>query len=149
MVLQIISAVTNIYSQSPHLSRARCPIKNLTLIGACLLILLGTALARPGAKDADQTITVLGCIQRSQQNYMVTNNRGTTYLLEGVGDELSGEVGHTLEVKGKLIEPPNPTRHSATQNFRASDNPGNQLPTLRVASVIDHVHRLGNSCPSQ
>ncbi|HSZ63191.1 MAG TPA: hypothetical protein VK828_15420 [Terriglobales bacterium] len=113
------------------------------------MILLGTALARRGGKDADDTITVLGCIQRSQQNYMVTNNRGTTYLLDGVGDELRGEVGHTLEVKGKLIEPQKPAGHPAAQNFRTSDNPGNQLSILRVASVIDHVHRLGNSCPSQ
>jgi hypothetical protein len=93
--------------------------------------------------------TVLGCIQRSQQSYLVTDNHGTTYLLDGVGDELSGEVGHTLEVKGKLIEPPKPARHSAKQSFRASDNPGSQLATLRVASVIDDVHRLGNTCSSQ
>jgi hypothetical protein len=113
------------------------------------LILLGTALARQGAKVADDTTTVLGCIQRSQQNYMVTNNHGTTYLLDGVGDELSGEVGHTLELKGKLIEPPKPTVHFAKENFRASDNSATRLATLRVASVIDDVHRLGNTCRSQ
>ncbi|MFZ0562766.1 MAG: hypothetical protein WBX02_16670 [Terriglobales bacterium] len=111
--------------------------------------LLGTTLASQGVKDAEDTTTVLGCIQRSQQNYVVTDNHGTSYLLDGVGDQLSGEVGHTLEVKGKLIEPPKPTRNSAKQNFRASDNPGARLATLQVASVIDDVHRLGNSCPSQ
>jgi hypothetical protein len=92
---------------------------------------------------------VLGCIQRSQQSYLVTDNHGTSYLLDGVGDQLSGEVGHTLELKGKLIEPPEPTRRSARQSFRANDDPGTRLATLRVASVIDDVHRLGNTCPSQ
>ena len=81
------------------------------LISACLLSLLGTTLASQGVKDAEDTTTVLGCIQRSQQNYVVTDNHGTSYLLDGVGDQLSGEVGHTLEVKGKLIEPPKPTRN--------------------------------------
>jgi hypothetical protein len=113
------------------------------------LILLGAALAQPRAKDDDDTTTVLGCIQRSQQSYVVTDNHGTSYLLDGVGEQLRGEVGHTLEVKGKLIEPPKPAMHSAKQSFRASDNDATPLPTLRVASVIDDVHRLGNSCPSQ
>lgn len=149
MVLQIISAATNIYRRFQHLSRARCLIKNLTLIGACLMILLGSALARQGAKDADDTTAILGCIQRSQQNYVVTDNHGTSYLLDGVGDQLSGEVGHTLEVKGKLITAPKAARHSAKQSFRANDNTVERLATLRVTSVIDDVHRLGNSCPSQ
>jgi hypothetical protein len=127
----------------------RCHIKNITLICSCLLIALGTALASQGAKDADNTTKVLGCIQRSRQSYLVTDNHGNTYLLDGVRDELSGEVGHTLEVKGRLIELPKPTGQSAKQSFRASDDPGTQWPTLRVASVIDDVHRLGNTCSTQ
>jgi|HubBroStandDraft_3_1064219.scaffolds.fasta_scaffold227617_2 hypothetical protein len=119
------------------------------LIGACLMILLTSALARQGAKDADDTTTVLGCIQRSQQNYTITDNYGASYRLDGVGDQLSGEVGHTLEVKGKLIQPTKTARHTAKQSFRASDDHGTQFATLRIASVIDDVHRLGNSCPSQ
>lgn len=111
--------------------------------------LAGDCSGKPGARDADDTAKVLGCIKRSQESYLVTDNHGTTYLLDGVGDELSGEVGHTLEVKGKLIEPPKPMRQAAKQNFRESDNAGTQLPTLRVTSVIDDVHRLGNTCPSR
>ena len=93
---------------------------------------------------------VLGCLQRSQQIYLVTNNHGTSYLLDGVGDQLSGEVGHTLAVKGKLIEPSLPSVRSAKLSFRSTDNPGASqgLATLRVASVIDDVHRLADRCSS-
>ena len=93
---------------------------------------------------------VLGCLQRSQQNYVVTNNRGTSYLLNGVGDQLSGEVGHTLAVKGKLIEPSLPSVRSAKLSFQSTDNRGASqgLATLRVASVIDDVHRLADRCSS-
>ena len=149
MVFADISGAPNIYGRFRHLIAARCHIKNVTLVCAGLLIILGTALARQGAKDADDTTRVLGCIQRSQQSYLVTDNHGTSYLLDGVGDQLSGEVGHTLEVKGKLIDPPKRVTDASKQSFRATDNHGLQLETLRVSSVIDDVHRLGNTCRAQ
>jgi hypothetical protein len=124
-------------------------IKNPTLFCACLCLFLGTAFAQPGGKAADDTTIVLGCIQRSQQNYLVVDSHGTSYLLDGVGDQLSGEVGHTLEVKGKLIDPPKRVPDASKQSFRATDNHGLQLETLRVSSVIDDVHRLGNTCRAQ
>ncbi|MFY9841686.1 MAG: hypothetical protein WA718_06360 [Terriglobales bacterium] len=88
-----------------------------------------------------ETTTVLGCIRRSTQNYEVVDRHGSVYVLEGVGDQLSGEVGHTLEVTGKVIQNSHP-RHSAR-----SERPG--LPTLRVANVISDVYRVGDHCAAR
>jgi len=101
-------------------------------------LLLGIAFGQP-AKDAENTTAVLGCVERAGEKYVIVDHRGSTYVLDGVGDRLSGEVGHTLEVKGKL-----------TDSTRSRNNHAAKLtPTLSVASVIDDVHRVGDYCASR
>ena len=109
----------------------------------------GISLGQSGAKDTDDLKTVLGCIERTPQNYMVVDSHGVSYLLDGVGNQLSGEVGHTLEVKGKLIQAAKPNRRFGKQNSNRNSNANAAPPlaTLQVANVISDVHRLGDHCP--
>jgi len=104
-------------------------------------MLLGSALGESAAKVPLETTTVLGCIRHSTQNYVVVDRHGSVYVLEGVGDQLSGEVGHTLEVTGKVIQDSHPKQSAR------SEKPG--ATTLRVANVISDVHRVGDHCASR
>ena len=128
----------------------RCRIKNLALLCVTASMFLGISLRQSGAEDTDETKTVLGCIERTQQKYVVVDSHGVSYLLDGVGNELSGEVGHTLEVKGKLIHPAKPSRRSGRQNTNRNSgaNASPPLATLQVENVISDVHRLGDHCPN-
>ena len=115
-----------------------------------MFILLGNVFGQPGAKDAEDLTTVLGCVHRSNQSYSITDNHGSSYVLAGVGDRLSGEVGHALEVKGKLTD----DTKARVRSERQSSNPNNtegaveQSGTIWVADVISDVHRVADHCPS-
>lgn len=118
---------------------ARCLIKNVTVFCLFAIVCIGNALGQPQRKDAEDT-RILGCIQRSDQNYTIVDSHGSSYVLTGVGEQLVGEVGHTLEVRGTLVD--NTARSQA-------DNPSeNGIPVklLRVANVTEDVHRVGDHC---
>lgn len=93
----------------------------------------------------ENTTTVLGCIQRSSENYMIVDSHGSSYLLTGVGDQLVREVGHTLEVKGTLVDETQPSRKYG-DSFDESHN--GIKGSLRVANVESDVHRVGDRCAS-
>ena len=85
-------------------------------------------------------MTVFGCIERSEQNYLIVDKEGSSSVLAGVGDQLDGEVGHTLEVKGTLV------KTALKQSRKDDDSATVPKGSLRVANVLDDVHRVGDRC---
>jgi hypothetical protein len=96
----------------------------------------GQQQAQQTAEDNPGTTIVLGCIQRSTQDYTIVDSHGSTYLLAGVGNQLDREVGHTLQVRGTIVKEP-------TNLGIASKG------SLQVQSVAADVHRVADRCASR
>jgi hypothetical protein len=107
------------------------------------LLLLGSVGSQAEANSSEELTTVFGCIERSQQNYLIVDKQGSSYILAGVGDQLDGEVGHTLEVKGTLI------KTALKQSRKSDDSASIPKGSLRVGNVLDDVHRVGDHCPDR
>jgi hypothetical protein len=49
--------------------------------------------------------TAQGCLQRSDGNYMLTDNAGTTYQVQGDSSKLSEHAGHEVQIMGTTTLP--------------------------------------------
>jgi hypothetical protein len=47
-----------------------------------------------------KTMTVRGCLQGTNGNYTVTDNKGMTYQLTGDTSKLAEHVGHEVQITG-------------------------------------------------
>lgn len=103
-------------------------------IVATLLLLLSTTwvLAQETGKEASSSgqTTVQGCLSRSDSGYMVTDKTGTAYQLTGDTTQLSAQVGHEVQVKGK-------TEPSAAQ------------PTISLSSIKQVSATCGSKSKSE
>jgi hypothetical protein len=112
-----------------------------------VLLLLATASARKA--DNSDVMTVRGCLQRSHQNYVVVDRHGWPYVLKGVGNKLDAEVGHEVEVRGKLSE----DIKSGVRPEKAGSNPSDTVrsvdgATVEVLKVSSDIRRISDTCPS-
>ena len=104
---------------------ARCHIKKFTLFCISAPMFFSISLGQSGAKDTDDLKTVLGCIERTPQNYMVVDSHGVSYLLDGVGNQMA--LPYHAWLLG-ILEPPQPVGH----------------PTHRDdiwSSIVIYIHR--------
>ena len=73
------------------------------LLSACALWLPAQS-GRPGtdngANASGQQITVNGCLQHAEHVYTITDRHGRVYRLDGDASQLSGYVGHEVQVTG-------------------------------------------------
>lgn len=108
-----------------------------------LLSLLGALFAcvpfkqRPAATGASIGVTFRGCLEHSQGNYVVVEDRTTTrFALIGVGNKISKLLGHEVEVTGTLILTPSPDSTDATP----VDGHPLRIENARsdVVSIADH-----------
>ena len=94
-------------------------------------------------------MTVRGCLQRSRQNYVVVDRHGWPYVLKGVGSKVDAEVGHEVEVRGKLSE----DVKSGVRPEKEGSNPADTVhsvdgATVEILNVSSDVRRVADTCPS-
>jgi len=53
-----------------------------------------------GANASGQQITVKGCLQNAEGVYTITDRHGRMYRINGDSSQLSGYVGHEVQVTG-------------------------------------------------
>ncbi|MCU1299039.1 MAG: proteophosphoglycan 5 [Acidobacteriaceae bacterium] len=87
-----------------------------------------TGSSQKGASASGQT-AAQGCLQRSDGNYMLTDNAGTTYQLQGDSSKLSEHVGHEVQITGSTA-----SASSATTPIAGTSTSATQ-PTLTVQNV--------------
>ena len=123
-------------------------MKALAALAVCAIALAGTVYAQNNTQNDSDTVTVRGCLQESRQNYVVVNKRGFSYALKGVGDKLNAEVGHEVEVKGKLTNDittgvrPEKQGSNPSDTVRATDG----AATLQILNVGGDVRTIANKC---
>ena len=120
-------------------------MKHATLCCLCLLLLLGTALGKKA--DSSDLLTVRGCLERSRQSYLVVDRHGWPYVLKGVGSKLDGDVGHEVEVRGKLSD----EVKSGVRPEKEGSNPSDTVraldgATLEILDVAGDVRRHSDTC---
>jgi hypothetical protein len=113
----------------------------------CLLMFLATAYAKKA--DNSELMTVRGCVQRSHQNYVVVDKHGWPYVLKGVGNKLDAEVGHEVEVRGKLTE----DIKSGVRSEKEGSNPSDTVrsvdgATVEILNVSSDIRRISDTCHS-
>ena len=111
----------------------------------CALLFLATASAKK--IDNSDVITVRGCLQRSRQNYVVVDRHGWPYVLKGVGNKVDTEVGHEVEVRGKLSE----DVKSGVRPEKEGSNPSDTVhsvdgATVEILNVASDIRRVADKC---
>jgi hypothetical protein len=113
----------------------------------CLFLIFGTALAKKS--DNSEQMTVRGCLRRDHQNYVVVDRHGWPYVLKGVGNKVDAEVGHEVEVKGKLSE----DVKSGVRPEKQGSNPADTVravdgATVEILNVSTDIRRVSDTCSS-
>ena len=124
-------------------------MKAMATLAVCAITLVGTVCAQNNKQNDSDVMTVRGCLQKSRQNYLVVDKRGFSYALKGVGDKLSTEVGHEIEVKGKLTNDIKTGVRPEKQGSNPSDTVRgvDSAATLQVSNVDSDVRTIANKCP--
>lgn len=122
-------------------------MKRVTLCSLSLFLFFGTALAKKS--DNAEQMTVRGCLRRDHQNYVVVDRHGWPYVLKGVGNKVDAEVGHEVEVKGKLTD----EIKSGVRDEKQGSNPADTVravdgATVEILNVSSDVRRVSDTCPS-
>ncbi len=83
-----------------------------------------------------------GCLSGSAGNYTLTDNNGTIYHLVGGGAQLSGSVGHEVEISGT----PDAQRSGATDDAASNTATSFQVTGAReVGTVCEHGSSTGTT----
>lgn len=124
-------------------------MKAIAAVAVCAIAIVGTVCAQSNKQDDSDVMTVRGCLQKSRQNYLVVDKRGFSYALKGVADKLSTEVGHEVEVKGKLTNDIKTGVRPEKQGSNPSDTVRgvDGAATLQVSNVDADVRTIANKCP--
>ncbi len=114
----------------------------------CLVLFLATALAKK--VDNSELMTVRGCLQRSRHNYVVVDRHGWPYVLKGIGNKVDAEVGHEVEVRGRLSE----DVKSGVRPEKEGSNPSDTVhsvdgATVEILNVSSAIRQIADSCASQ
>jgi hypothetical protein len=83
--------------------------------------------------------TIQGCLGRSDGGYTLTDKSGTAYQLSGETAQLSDHVGHTVQIKGTMVD------SGATPGTPSSTNTGTAQPDINVSSVKHISETCGSS----
>lgn len=112
---------------------------------ACFFTLIGAA-AQQNSKPGSNTVTVRGCLKRTQQNYIVVGRQGLVYALNPVGNKLKGDVGHEVEVVGRLTNNIN----VVMSPHNLSSNPSGTVRAVDVTqqelSISGNVRKVSEHC---
>lgn len=124
-------------------------MKAIATLAVCAIAIVGSVCAQSNKQDDSDVMTVRGCLKKSRQNYLVVDKRGFSYALKGVGDKLSTEVGHEVEVKGKLTNDIKTGVRPEKQGSNPSDTVRgvDSAATLQVSDVDSDVRTIANKCP--
>ena len=122
-------------------------MRRVTLCCLSLFLVFGAALAKKA--DNSEQMTVRGCLQRDHQNYVVVDRHGWPYVLKGVGNKVEAEVGHEVEVRGKLSE----DIKSGVRSEKQGSNPSDTVravdgATVEILNVSRDIRRVSDTCPS-
>lgn len=117
----------------------------IVIFCACLFILIGAVAQQRSTPDSG-TVTVRGCLKRSRQNYIVVDPQGHVYALKPVVDTANGDVGHEVEVKGKLTNNIN----VVMSPHKLSSDPSGTVRTVDVIqqalSISGNIRKLSEHC---
>src|SRR5882757_4526412 len=79
--------------------------------------------------------TVQGCLQGSAGNFTVTDNSGTTYLIQGDTSTIGEHVGHEVKITGTTSSPSSDADKSASSQTQ---------PIIRLQD-LQHVSKTCKS----
>jgi hypothetical protein len=128
-------------------------IRKTSWILACVFFALA-ALAQQTSTTGDSSAssnatTVRGCLNQSRGNYIVVEDKtGLIYALRGVGDKVSGMVGHEVEATGQLHPG---SMKTGVRSAKAGSNPADTVHgvdgvPLQVADVSKDVREVAKKC---
>jgi hypothetical protein len=122
-----------------------CPI-----LFALAAFCIAAAAQGPGADSAGgSNTTVRGCLTQSRGNYLVVEDKtGLVYTLKGVGTKLNGQVGHEVEVTGRLLPG---TVKTGVRPSKEGSNPSDTVHgidgvPLEIKDVHADVKTLSQHC---
>jgi hypothetical protein len=84
---------------------------------------------------ASSRTSVQGCLQGSDGNFTLTDNSGTTYMLQGDAAKLNKHVGHQVQITGS-------TSASSSASPTSDTSQGGSQPTL----TVDKVKHISENC---
>lgn len=109
-----------------------------------------TAMSAPQDQDSSAAseaagAKIRGCLSGSEGNYTLTDHNGTIYHLVGGDAQLSGSVGHEVQISGT----PDSQRTSASDDTAANTASSFQVTGAReVATTCEHGSRTGTMGPN-
>jgi len=95
------------------------------------------------ATAATSPTTVKGCVRIATDHFTLTDDSGTTYELQGDTSNVSGHVGHEVQITGSSAKT-NSDSSTANMPPGASKAPQSQLPTL----VVEKIEHVSDTCPT-
>ena len=95
------------------------------------------------ATAATSPTTVKGCVRIVTDHFTITDDSGTTYLLQGDTSNVSAHVGHEVQITGSSSNA-NSNSSSGNMPSGASQAPQSQAPTL----VVEKIQHIADSCPT-
>jgi len=93
-------------------------MKNALAVFSAVLALSLVSMAQDAANTA--TTSVSGCLAGSAGAYTLTDQSGKSYVLSGKTNDLSGHLGHQMEVTGQGPSSSNTQTTSGTNSFEVA-----------------------------
>jgi len=114
----------------------------LLLSSACMLA--QNAAAQAGSSNSSQTgsnanneVTIEGCLSGSAGNYTLTDNSGKSYQLQGETSKLSDQVGHQVQIKGTKTASVSATTPSGDTASATTDSSGSNASSSTASKPSD------------
>jgi hypothetical protein len=85
-----------------------------------------------------EPVTLQGCLQSSDNQFMLMESDGTAHRLAGSGNKLSKEVGHEIEVTGK----------DETRTFDTTPQGGASSVKMITVFQVKTIKKVDDTCKS-
>jgi len=101
-----------------------------------------TSSSQTGSAGSEQASTVQGCLQGSNGNFMLTDDAGTTYQIQGDTAKLTEHVGHEVQITGTVS-----TASSASTSTSPEKGTTTSASQQRTIQMQDVKH-VSTTCKS-
>ena len=101
-----------------------------------------TSSSQTGSTGSEQASTVQGCLQGSNGNFMLTDDAGTTYQIQGDTAKLTEHVGHEVQITGTVS-----TASSASTSTSPEKGTTTSASQQRTIQMQDVKH-VSTTCKS-
>jgi hypothetical protein len=116
-------------------------MRRLSLLAVICVLCSGWLLAQSSSSQSSSSGTetsVSGCLQGSAGSYILTDDSGKTYQLQGANSKLKGEVGHVIKVRGMEA--------GASSTGSSSSPGGDSSASGSTQFQVKSVSRVSDSC---